>query len=346
MAEYDLIVVGASSGGIEALIELVGGLPSGFPVSVFVVCHFPAGARSALPEILSRSGPLLATHAEDGATFDPGHIYVAPPDRHLLLGPDRRLRLSRAARENRHRPSIDPLFRSAARYFGNRVVGVILSGGLSDGVAGMLAIRAVGGLTIVQTPGDALVSELPRNAVKIAGADHQVPVRDMAPLLVSLFHDQSTPNRSGEMTDSILLMQDVVEDDMKRQTRDEHQGQVSVFTCPECGGTLWQVRQRELIQFRCHVGHVYNGDILLSEQSEALEAALWTAVRTFREKSILARQLALHIRAEGNIESADRFDEQATQAERYGSLVQQLLLGEDRELGGETSTVASPVPSL
>lgn len=328
MAGRDIMVVGTSAGGVEALTALMRGLPAGFPASLFVVCHVPTGARSALPEILSRAGTLLASHAVDGEPFHPGHIYVAPPDRHLLLGPDRRMRLARSARENRHRPAIDPLFRSAARHFGPRVVGVILSGSLSDGSAGMLAVRGAGGLAVVQDPDDALFAAMPRSAVDIAGADHVVPIAALASLLVNLAQDSTHPERSGAMSDPIDQMQETVEQDMDRQSRDQRPGQVSVFTCPECGGALWQIKQPGLIQFRCHVGHVYNGDVLLVEQSEALEAALWTAVRTFREKTILARQLAGNARLEGNARSAAIFDEQANQAARYGDLIRQYILND------------------
>ena len=325
MAGHDIIVVGTSAGGIEVLCQMVRGLPAGFPASFFVVCHFPTGVRSDLPEILSREGPLLATHAVDAEPFDPGHIYVAPPDWHLNIGPDRRMRLSKAARENRHRPAVDPLFRSAARSFGSKVIGVILSGMLSDGVAGLMAVRAAGGLAVVQDPNDAIFAGMPQNAVKIAGADHVVKAVDIAPLLTALVQSQAAPNRSDEV-DPIDEMQRIVEADMDHQSFDGRRGEVSIFTCPECGGALWQTVQPELIQFRCHVGHLYNGEILLAEQSEALEAALWTAIRTFREQSILARQMARHVRAKGNVESADRFEEQSLQAAEYGTLIRQYLL--------------------
>src|SRR5262249_11645932 len=158
MANRDIIVVGASAGGVDALAEVVGGLPADFPASVFVVCHFPPGGRSILPQILSRSGPLLATHAADGASFHAGHIYIAPPDRHVLLGRGGRMRAPRGPRENNHRPAVDPLFRSAARYYGSRVIGVILTGALNDGVAGLIAVRAAGGVAAIQDPKDALVA--------------------------------------------------------------------------------------------------------------------------------------------------------------------------------------------
>src|SRR3954466_9697746 len=183
MAGRDIIVIGTSTGGVEALRQFVHALPSGFPASVFIVCHFPTEGRSVLPELLSRAGPLLASHPADGERFYPGQIYVAPPDFHLLLGPDRRMRLSRAARENHHRPAVDPLFRSAARYYGPRVVGVVLTGALHDGTAGLLSIRAAGGLGVVQDPEDAVIATMPQNAAQIAGADHVTTLADLAPLL-------------------------------------------------------------------------------------------------------------------------------------------------------------------
>src|SRR5262245_42965428 len=151
MPVRDIIVVGTSAGGVEALAGMARGLPVGFPASVFVVCHTQAGTRSVLPEILSRAGPLLANHPTDGEPFHPGHVYVAPPDHHLLLGPGGRVRLTRGPRENHHRPAIDPLFRSAARYYGPRVIGVILTGALHDGAAGLMAVRAAGGVAVVQS---------------------------------------------------------------------------------------------------------------------------------------------------------------------------------------------------
>lgn len=326
MARRDLIVIGASAGGVQALTELVRGLPASLPASVFVVCHFPAEGRSVLPEILSRSGALLATHPADDETVYPGHIYVAPPNHHMLLGPGGNLRVVRGARENGHRPAIDPLFRSAGRYFGDRVVGVILTGAQSDGAAGLIAVRTAGGVAVVQDPEDAEIATMPRTAASVAGADYIVPVARLASLLVRLVQDQE-PDTGGESEmDPIDAMPEVVEEDMARQVRGDNRGKRSVFSCPECGGALWQVDEPDLLRFRCHVGHAYGAEVLLSEQAEALEAALWTSVRTFREQSILSRQLAARERAVGNPETAARFLEQAEQAERHGRLIHDHLL--------------------
>jgi two-component system chemotaxis response regulator CheB len=334
MAGRDIIVVGASAGGIEALVELAGGLPPAFPASVFIVCHFPPGGRSVLPEILSRAGPLLASHPVDGDLILPGHIYVAPPDRHLALGPGDRIRLNREARENHYRPAVDPLFRSAARQYGPRVIGVILTGALYDGVAGLMAIRGAGGVAVAQDPRDAPVAAMPQSATEIAGVDHVVPAAGLAALLINLVRVPVISKPGGQAVDPIERMPAAVDQDMAEQMQNQRRGDVSVFSCPECGGSLWQVDETGLIRFRCHVGHAYNGEILLAEQTEALEAALWTAVRIFREKSVLGRQLAAQERDQGNDAVADRFEEQADQAHRYGSLIVKHVLNVEPSAAG------------
>jgi two-component system, chemotaxis family, protein-glutamate methylesterase/glutaminase len=342
VADRDIIVIGTSAGGVEALRQVVTGLPSGFPATVFVVCHVSPGHRSILPEILSRAGPLLASHPTHRERFYPGHVYIAPPNQHLLVAPDRRVQLSRGARENNHRPAVDPLFRSAARHCGERVIGVILTGGLSDGAAGLMAIRQAGGLAVVQDPSDAVIASMPMSATQIAGADYVVPIAEMAPLLVTLVQGAKVADGGGGAVDPIEQMPTIVDQDMESQARDERRGELSVFTCPECGGALWQVDEAEPPRFRCHVGHAYNGEILLSEQSDALEAALWTAVRTFREKSVLARQLAFLKRSKGDNAAAERFDEQARQADRYGRLIQRYVLAGGS--GDESGATVYPIP--
>ncbi|WP_337176187.1 chemotaxis protein CheB [Paludisphaera sp.] len=327
MGRRDVIVIGASAGGVQALTELVRGLPASLPASVFIVCHFPPEGRSVLPEILSRAGPVLAAHPADGDRFYPGHIYVAPPNHHMLLGPGSLIRLVRGARENGHRPAIDPLFRSAARYYGARAAGVILTGGLSDGSAGLIALRAAGGVAVVQDARDAEVAAMPRAAASVAGADHVVPVSAMAPLLVRVVQDQVVDTNSGEgAMDPIDDMPETIDEDAERQVHGGHRGARSFFSCPECGGALWQVDEPEFLRFRCHVGHAYNAEVLLSEQAEGLEAALWTSVRIFREQSVLSRQLAARERELGRLDSAGRFQEQAELAERHGRLVLDHLL--------------------
>jgi two-component system chemotaxis response regulator CheB len=304
---------------------VVRGLPPGLPAAVFVVCHFPPEARSVLPDILSRQGPLLAVHARDGETPYPGHIYVAPPDRHLTLEKGA-IRVQRGPREHHFRPAIDLLFRSAARAYGPRVIGVLLSGSLLDGVAGLLAVRASGGLVVLQDPNDALLFCLPQSALDIVGADHVAPARSLPPLLVNLLQQPITIPGESPMSDPIDNSAAVVVRDMEAQSHGERNGAVSVFSCPECGGCLWQVDEEELLRFRCHVGHIYLGEALLAEQSAALETALWTAVRTFKEKSVLARQLAGRSQQTNEPEGSRRFHEEARLADQYAELILHQLL--------------------
>jgi two-component system chemotaxis response regulator CheB len=326
MAHHDIVVIGASAGGVEALTRLVRDLPAGLPASLFVVCHFPASHRSVLPEILSRTGQLLATHAIDGEPFHPGHIYLAPPDYHLLLAEGQRMRVNRGPRENHHRPAVDPLFRSAAKFYGRRVIAVVLSGSLNDGAAGLLAVRAAGGIAVIQDPSDAKVSSMPTNAARIAGIDYSVPLDRLGPLLVQLIPQTFSSPGGSSMTDPIEKLPEMVEAVMSEQVRNERRGHVSVYTCPECGGALWQVDESQLVQFRCHVGHIYNGETLLEDQAAALEAALWTAVRTFKERHLLAQQLAQQEKRRGDAAAAALYQEQAELAERYGEAIQQYIL--------------------
>jgi two-component system chemotaxis response regulator CheB len=323
----DIVVVGASAGGIEALIQLVQGLPPGLPAAVFVTCHIPPEGTSNLPEILSRRGQLLAVHPRDGEEVRPGQIYVAPPDRHMTL--ERGVvHVGRGPREHRFRPAIDPLFRSAARAYGPRVIGVLLSGALSDGVAGMLAVRAGGGLRVIQDPDEALLPFLPQRARDLAGADHIVPARGMAALLAGLVTSQVPPVGEAAMPEKDPLEEtaEAAARDMQQQARGERNGAVSIYRCPECGGSLWQVNEEKLLRFRCHVGHVYQGEDLFAEQSASLEAALWVSVRTFKEKGVLARQLAARDREKGDGISAARFEEEARQASHYAELIEHYLL--------------------
>jgi len=341
MPGRDVIVIGASFGGVRALMDLVHGLPPGLPAALFVVCHFPADAFSRLPEILSGRGPLLAAHAQDGEPVLPGRIYVAPPDYHMLLAPGA-VRLSHGPRENGHRPAIDPLFRTAARAYGPRVIGVVLTGARRDGAAGLMAVRADGGLAVVQSPDDALMAEMPEAACSLAGADHVAPLAEIPSLLVRLVRE-APPQRGASMADPLENMPPRIERDMAEQQEGQKGGQLSVYTCPECGGSMWQVDDRELTRFRCHTGHVYYGEGLLEEQSEILEAALWTAVRAFREKAILAEQLAVKERGRGRKEVATRFEEEATVARRHAAVIQRLLMGPGEGLGPGRTGAVEPV---
>jgi len=322
MANRDIVVVGASAGGTEALTDLVRDLPRTLPAAIFVVVHFPASANSVLPRILSRAGVLPAVHADDGLVFEPGHIYVARPDCHLMLR-DGRLAVRKGPKENNSRPAIDPLFRSAARAAGTRVIGVVLSGNLDDGTAGLLSITQHGGIAVVQAPETALYSGMPRSAIDHVPVDYVVPLEKMAALLVDLTTAETGPKEQPPMDsdDSLNGEEEVIAD---RQTQP---GTPSTMTCPECHGTLWETREGGLVHFRCRVGHAYTAESLLAHQADQLEAALWTALRSLEEHAALSRRLADRASTRGHSHSASAFTEQAMDAEHHASTIRNVLSG-------------------
>jgi two-component system chemotaxis response regulator CheB len=322
---HDIIVVGASAGGVEALTTLVRGLPEDLPAALFVVLHIPPYIESHLAAILNHRGPLPATDAVHGAAIAPGHIYVAPPDHHLLVR-DGHVELTRGPRENSSRPAVDPLFRSAARAYGPRVVGIVLSGALGDGSAGLMAIAARGGVTVVQDPQEALFEGMPRTALKYVRVDHVLPVRQIPALLGRLAREPVAKKGTPTMSDIEEIMPQLVHRDFTAQERDERSEQTTVYTCPECGGTLWQVDHQGLVQFNCHVGHAYAPESLLGEMSEDLEAALWRCVRMLTEKATLTRQLAGRLQAAGQRDQAARVAEQAHLDDRHVQLLRSVLL--------------------
>ena len=323
MPGRDVVVVGASAGGVEALIQLVGKLPADWPASLFVVLHLPAGATSVLPQILHRHGALRAAHARDREPIEHDRIYVAPPDRHLLV--DRHhVRLVHGPKENGHRPAVDPLFRSAARAYGRRVIGVVLSGMLDDGTAGLQAIKARGGLALVQDPADALFPGMPDSALENVAVDHYAAAADLAALLAELVREPVEDNRVAE-DDKLNLETELVEMDLDAIERTQRPGQPSVFTCPECQGTLWEMRDGELVRFRCRVGHAFSAESLFAGQSERLEMALWTALRALEEKVTLAQRMAARAQERGHHRAAALFVERETEAQHQAAIIRDVL---------------------
>lgn len=330
MTQRDIVVIGASAGGIQALTTLVAGLPRDFPASVLVVVHIPAYAISRLPEILSRSGPLPAAHAQQGEVIEPGRISIAPPDRHLLVRTGR-IELSRGPRENHCRPAIDPLFRTAARVYGPRVIGIVLSGALYDGSMGLLAIKMRGGMAIVQDPREATVDSMPRRAIERVTTEHILPVAEIAAALTDLVRQPVTARRGTSMINTIdpeERLEEVIAEDFVEQASDGRTEETTIFTCPDCGGVLWQGGEGPLRRFQCHVGHAFAPEVLLSQKSEELETALWSSLRLLKEKATLTRQLANRTRTSGNgkaSQAAERIAEQAELDERHARAIQELL---------------------
>src|SRR5947209_3917375 len=234
MPGHNIIVVGASAGGVEALVTLVRSLPADLPAAVFIVLHIPAQSSSLLPEILTRSGPLVAFHPKDGGTIEQGKIYVASPDHHLMIARGS-VRVVHGPKENRHRPAIDPLFRSAANMYKQRVIGVVLTGSLDDGTAGLLAIKQSGGLAVVQSPEDALYPSMPVHAMEHVKVDYVRPMREIGALLVRLVHEPVAELEEDDTSEDMEVEIKMAEFDMKT-IHDEHKaGTPSAFSCPDCG---------------------------------------------------------------------------------------------------------------
>jgi two-component system chemotaxis response regulator CheB len=334
-----LVVIGASAGGVEALQRVVRALPSSFPAPIVVVLHLPSTAVSRLPEILDRAGPVPARQATDGGRLEPGVILVAPPDRHVICS-DHRLALVEGPRENGVRPAIDPLFRSAARIFGNGTIGVILSGTLDDGTAGIAAIHAGGGVTIAQEPSDAICPGMPQGAIENATIDHVAPADELGDLLVRLVRTPAADGRSPRSPSLHAPSRRSGPSD-----RDARASSSTDLVCPECGGVLRRFEENGVLRFHCRVGHTYSGDALFDAQDARLEAALWAAIRSLEESASLARRLATSARDRGAIATAQRFDNRELEAAQRADLIRSAILAmsdlEEVPPAGEPEPVSS-----
>lgn len=324
MPTPNIIVIGASSGGIEALRTLVAGLPVDFPATVFVTLHIGANSPGVLHLILQRSGPLPAVMAEDKETFRPGRIYVAPPDHHMLVEPDH-ICLSRGPKENRFRPAIDPLFRSAAGAYGPRVIGVILSGNLDDGTAGLWAIKRMGGITVVQDPHDALFPSMPLSALRHVRVDYVVPLAEIPDLLTRLAQTPIEVRGDYEVPDNLDIEVKIAKQDPAIDFDVRNLWEKSSYTCPECHGVLLQLEEGDRFRFRCHTGHAFSPDVLLANLTEAVEESLWSTVRSIEESVLLMRHLAKEILST-DAKSAGEFMNKADQAQQRADQVRRAIL--------------------
>jgi two-component system chemotaxis response regulator CheB len=325
----DIIVIGASAGGIEALRTIAGGLPKDLPASVFVVIHTSPQSPGVLADILDRAGALPATNAADGERIQPGKIYVAPPDQHLIIEPNR-IRLTRGPKENRFRPAVDPLFRSAAQVYGPRVIGVILTGNLDDGTAGLWAVKQLGGTTAVQDPREAIAPSMPRSAMRYARVDHCLPLAEIAPLLVRLTNTPAEEKGAYEVPEGMEIEVRIAKEDTALDAGVLKLGEPSNYACPECHGVLLQLNEEKRIRFRCHTGHAYSVDSLLAEITGGVEDSLWSAIRSIEESVLLLRHMAEHLAESENGDTAERYLAQAQQAQRRADLVRQSVMKQEQ----------------
>lgn len=338
MQGRDIVVVGASSGGVEALSAIMAGLPADFPAAVFVVLHTSAEAPNVLAAILDRAGPLPARYAEDRERIEPGRVYVAPADRHLVIEPTR-VRLTRGPKENRFRPAVDPLFRSAAQVYGPRVVGCVLTGSLNDGTSGLLAIKQLGGTAVVQDPREAFIPSMPQSALAHVSVDYCLPLREIAPQLVRLANSQADEGEGVmEVPEKVEIEVKIAKADRATEAGVLKLGEPSLYACPDCHGVLLQLDEGSLRRFRCHTGHAYTLEALLSVMDEKIEDTLWNAVRAIEERVMLTKHAANHARESGGDDGSEaELRLRAAAAQSRADLVRRALTEHVSENGSKAA---------
>ena len=331
MENQDIIVVGASAGGFDALKTLVAGLPPDFAASIFVVWHMSPDVRGVLPQVLNRAETVCAAPARDGEPILPNRIYVALPDRHLVVEPGR-VRVTRGPKENRFRPAVDPLFRSAAQAYGSRVVGVVLSGALDDGTAGLWAIKQRGGLAVVQDPSDAEMPSMPENALREVDVDYVVPVAEMADLLVRLAKEPAAHIAEAKMEEDERTAVEVAiaMEDSAFERNIMQFGELTPFTCPDCHGVLVSLKDGERSRFRCHTGHGFSADSLLATVTENIEESLYSAMRGVEESVMLLNHVGDHFAETNQTKLAALYFQKAKEAESRAAAVRRVVMSHER----------------
>lgn len=328
MGHRDIILIGASAGGVQTLAELVRHLPSDLPATICVVIHLAPFSSSSMPAILSRSGSLPALHPRDGDPIVSGRIYVAPPDHHLVIEPER-VRISRGPSENGHRPAVDVLFRTGAQVYGPRVIAVVLTGNLDDGTAGLAVVKRHRGTAVVQDPTEADYPGMPQSAIASGNVDYIRPLAEIAPLLVDLvgqpLYHLEPPVKETAMG---------IKEKLEQGEDSEGKGVPSALTCPECGGSLFEREESGLVHFRCRTGHAYSPESLLAKQTEMLESNLWAAVRALEENAALARRMVRRMRTDRAHSPLyeSRYAKRAEEAERHADVLRKVLMEEPQTL--------------
>jgi two-component system chemotaxis response regulator CheB len=330
MANRDILAIGTSAGGVEALRFLAGEFSRDFPASVLVTIHLSSGHRSELDAILTQAGPLPARFAADGEKLERSRIYLAPRERHLILD-EGHLRLGSGPRENNVRPAIDPLFRSAGLCCGLRAVGAVLTGTMGDGAAGLLALKQCGGITVVQDPSDAAFAEMPETAVIRAKPDHIVSLAGMPALFEKLV--RQPPGMPAAAPDNLAYEVDLASGGRGSMDRMDRIGKRSVLACPDCHGSMWEIEEGDLVRYRCHEGHAYTAEVMSLSLDENLRGAFASALRALDERVALARKLESQASAGGRSLSARSWADKAREYEQEAQIVRDSIRRND-ELAG------------
>lgn len=341
MEKRNIIVIGASAGGFEAIRQLVAALPATLDATIFIVWHMAPDVTGVLPQVLNRQNTLVASNAIDNEPIKSNHIYVAPPDKHLLLDKGV-VRVTRGPKENRFRPAVDPLFRSAAESYGRRVIGIILSGALDDGTAGLWTIKSRGGLAIVQEPTEAAVSSMPESALAAVDVDYRVPMAEMAPLLVRLTAETVTEASEIPMEEQ---RKTAIETRIAAQKPALQQGVLTLgtltpYACPDCHGVLLAITDGDIIRYRCHTGHAHSADSLLATITEQIEDTLWNAIRGVEESILLLNNLGDHYADKNQPKLAALYFKKAQEAESRAEIVRQTVFSHEQLTTASISTQA------
>lgn len=332
----DIVVIGASTGGVEALRHVVAGLPSGFRPAVLIVMHI-GKHDSILPSLLGRTSILPVRQARHGDLVEAGRVLVAPPDFHLTVvrqGAECRVVLARTAKENYTRPAIDPLFRSAGAAFGQRAVGVILTGAMDDGTAGLAAIKACGGCVVVQDPDEALAPEMPYSAIENVAVDQVLRLEEIPAALMRIADANvlnAAPIPKGEEVPQWVQLENKFALEGVEMPNLELLAKPSTFTCPECHGTLWELKGRRPQRFRCHTGHAYTERSLVAVQNELVEASIWAAIRALQEREMLLRRMAHEALLNNNASASAAYGAQAAQAQSSAEVLRGLIVDQPEE---------------
>lgn len=333
---HDLIVIGASSGGVEALLRVIPQLPRNLPATVCIVVHSSPDGPGLLASILDRRSQLPVAYATDGAPIEPGRVYLAPPDQHLIVEQGQ-LRVTRGPRENRHRPAVDVLFRSAALAYGPRAVGAVLTGAMNDGTAGLLAIKRRGGVAIVQDPAEALFSGMPGSAARNVAIDHCLSLAEIPATLVRLANEVAEAEGAYPMPAEMELENRYARAEHITPEHDGKLGEISALTCPECHGPLWEIRDETLVRFRCRTGHAFTAESMLAEQAEALEDALWLAVNTLEESALVSERLASEATERRHTHVAERFADRAREYKQRAGTIRRVIAEGDGKVDDITA---------
>ena len=306
-ATDNVIVIGTSAGGMSASVKLLQQLTADFPAPILLVMHISGDASgNMLLNVLNSGSRLTCVHPTHGQRLQKGYVYLALPDHHLMVTEDGHVQVTKGARENRSRPAIDPLFRSAAVAFGSRVIGIVLTGYLDDGTAGLVAIHRCGGTCIIQDPKDAEYPDMPKNALNQVDADFCLPIEEMGSALINILNRPF--KRKVKIPKDIQLEAHIAERVVGDLASVNELGEQVPFNCPGCGGVLWKIKENSLLRFRCFTGHAYTAASLLAEQNNKIEETMWTALRMFEERRNLLTTLAKDQSGAAARSSAERAD--------------------------------------